>query len=101
MYGQLTLFDKKPFEELHRQKNWIRQCNGRSECFEHPCNGICESLYKCSRRMEYKTLNTYYIEQMDGKRTLVNPVDGCTILCSENKAKADELIRRTKEYFGG
>ena len=64
---------------------------GDGFCYE------CTKLYKCHKRMEYKTLNTYYVE--NGCRGMINPVDGMYILCSANKDKADEDIRRFKEYF--
>lgn len=105
--GQMSIFDlqnetkSKSIEQLHKEKPWIRLCHGHdNECFEHPENGICESYYKCSKRMEYKTVNSYYLEKMNGRETLTNPVDGCRIICDGNKADVDELIRKTNEYFG-
>lgn len=104
MDGQMTIFDlpgsnELSFEEIHEQKPWARLCSGHeNECFEHPENGICTSFYQCSRRREYKTVNSYYLEQL-GHRGLSNPIDGCTILVDETKAEADKLIEQYNNYF--
>lgn len=98
--GQISLFDDS-FSKMHEEKPWYRLCRGKeNECFDAPEDGICKSLWKCSRRKEYQSLNSYYLEKMDGRRTLLTPLGGCTILCDENKEQADELIRRTMIYFG-
>jgi len=96
MDGQMTIFDYlgKP--------DWTRKCWDRScsyvdrkdiDCYE------CTATYQCHRRAnDYITLNRYYVD--NGCRGMINPVDGLHILCSANKDKADEDIRRYKEYFG-
>lgn len=110
MENQMTIFDfpeylpdeekKETFEDIHERIPWARQCQGHpNECFEHPANGICIATYKCSRRMEYKTLNAYYLEQINC-RALNNPVDGSQILCEKTKPEADDLIKKWRDYYG-
>jgi len=97
MNGQMTIFDYLEKPDWNR-KCWNKQCSYLDrkdiECYE------CTALYQCEKRSnDYISLNRYYVD--NGCRGMINPVDGITILCSANKAKADESIKQWKQYFYG
>lgn len=92
--GQLSIWD------VEERKPWTRECYDKT-CPDHEGDEkfICSSTFKCRKRLEYKTLNTYFLEQL-GHRGLFTSIGGCTILCEETKAQAEELIQRWKELYG-
>ena len=102
MYKQISLFDSQNnIEDVVKDKPWARVCYD-DKCWDYnqTCNHICTSYYQCEKRKEYKTVNKYTVEKLNGRRTLISPVGGITILCEGNQKETDDLIQKTIDYFG-
>lgn len=96
--GQISIFDihTEKIEDVIKEKPWARQCsNGR--CENRRGDSICTSLWKCDKRCDYQTVNSYTFEKL-GHRGLFYPLGGCEIVCSENKDKIDEMVKRWEKW---